>query len=110
MLGTRFLENWYTIFDYDNYQVGFAPLMSGDRTVPVSGSTPTTEMPRGVSLVKHNPTYLFTVPLGISIFAAGYWLAFRAYQYYVVGDDKFWVLPWDQAFVSREQALAFFAA
>ena len=97
VLGTRFLENWYTIFDYDNYQVGFTPLMGNGRTVPAAGSTPTTEMPRGVSLVKHDPINLITVPLGVGTFAAGFWTAYRVYQYYIAGDDKFWVWPWDQA-------------
>ena len=95
MLGKLFLEDWYTTLDFDSAQVGFTALTAGSRSSPVSGSTPTLEMPEGVSLVEHDLIALITVPLGIFTFSAGFWTAYRAYQYFVVGDDKFWVFPWN---------------
>lgn len=53
-LGRRFLMDYYTTFDQENAQVSFTRLDAGSRSAPVSGSTPTIEMPRGVSLIEHN--------------------------------------------------------
>ena len=63
-------------------------------------------MPRGVSLVQHDPLGLVTVPLGLAIFSAGIWLFSRLYAYYILGDDKFVVFPWDPALLASQDYLS----
>lgn len=102
VLGRRFLKDWYTTFDQDNDQVSFTKIDGGSRSTPTAGTTPTTEMPRGVSLVQHDVLGLVTVPLGLAVFSAGIWLFSRLYAYYILGEDKFVVFPWDPAMFAAQ--------
>ena len=100
--------DYYTTFDVEERQVSFTILENGQRSRPVEGTVPTDEMPKGVSLVKHRPIHLMTVPFGVGGFTVGYYVTWRIYRYYVIGDDKFWVLPWTNALMGTENALSFF--
>lgn len=107
-LGRRFLYDYYTTFNVVDGTLDMVIKSGGSRTTPVAGSTPSTEIPRGVSLIKPNPAALITVPLALGTFASVAWLFWRMYEFYVVGDDTFVVFPWSLAVDAVEDnAMAF---